>query len=204
MSSVALSANGSKLAIGSADTLVRVYHADGSGAPSLLKGHKFPIRAIAFSPDGSKLATGSDDELGRIYNVDGSGDPILLTGHKGAITAIAWSPDGKAILTGSEDKTARVWDPRDIDRSVVLRGHGAPVSAVAWSPDSKSVATLAKDVRLWTMDIDALAAALWSATTDCIPELRRRELLFESAGDAEEGHAHCRQTVARRSGWPAP
>ena len=80
------------------------------------------------------------------------------------------------------------------------------VYSVAFSPDGKKLVTGSGDqtARIWLVASDLLVEALWNATSDCLPERRRQELLAESPVDAKQRYGLCRQKVARRRGWHAP
>ncbi|MBL9008082.1 MAG: CHAT domain-containing protein [Myxococcales bacterium] len=206
VAAVAFSPDGTKIVTGSWDKTARIWNADGSGALRVLQGHMDFVAAVAFSPDGTKIVTGGKDKTARVWNADRSGDPLVLQGHEESVKSVAFSPDGKKIVTGSWDKTARVWNAGAPEAPLVLKGHASSVVAVAFSPDGTKIVTGSDDntVRIWTVGSDLLVEALWNATSDCLPEHRRQELLAESPAEAKQGYARCRQEVARRRGWAAP
>lgn len=127
----------------------------------------------------------------------------MLNGHVSGVTSVAFSPDGKTVVAGSGDKTARIWNADGSGSPVVLNGDESEVTSVAFSPDGKTVVTGSRDktARIWIVDHDLLLEALWNATSDCLTERRRQELLGESAADAKQGYSRCRAEVARRRGW---
>ena len=207
VTSVAFSPDGKKIVTGSGDKTARIWNADGLGTPIVLQGHTSRVYSVAFSPDGKKVVTAEiDDRTARIWDADGSGTPIVLQGHTDSVHSVAFSPDGKKIVTGSGDKTARIWDADGSGVPVVLQGHTSDVQSVAFSPDGKKVVTGSGDktARIWIVASDVLLESLWNATSDCLPERRRQELLAESAAEAKQRYARCRQEVARRRGWAAP
>jgi WD40 repeat protein len=220
VTSVAFSPDGKKIVSGSKDKTARILNADGSGTPVVLRGHEDAVTSVAFSPDGKKIVTGSGDlfpgskdETARIWNADGSGAPVVLKGHESFVTSVAFSPDGKKIVTGSNDKTARIWNADGSGASLVLAGHEDAVTSVAFSPDGKKIVTGSgnvflvnngdKPARVWMVSSDLLLDVLWNATSECLPERRRQELLGEAPADAKQGYDRCRQEVARRRGWTA-
>src|SRR5262249_23268225 len=87
---------------------VRVWNADGSGPPLVLRGHDAAAFVAAFSPDGTRIVSASTDGAVRIWNADGTGEPLMLRASNAALYAVSWSPDGKRIVAGSEDKTVIV------------------------------------------------------------------------------------------------
>lgn len=202
--SAAFSLDGGKIVTGSEDRTARVWNADGSGASILLRGHESSVNSVAFSPDGNKVVTGSLDKTARIWNSDDSGSSVVIKSHDSYIYSVAFSPNGDKIVTGSEDKTARVWNADGSGAPVELRGHKSAITSVAFSPNGKKIITGSRDktARIWIVSSDALMAALWDATTDCLPIERRHELLLEAFAEAKLGQERCRQEIARRRGWP--
>ncbi len=201
VTSVAFSPNGKRLATSTELGTVRLWNADGSGSPVVFHRTVVWGRSVAFSPDGKRLVTGNG--TARLWNADGSGSPLVLNGHESGVTSVAFSPDGKTVVAGSGDKTARIWNADGSGSPLVLNGHESRVTSVAFSPDGKTVVTGSGDktARIWIVDHDLLLEALWSATSDCLPERRRQELLAESPTEAKQGYARCRAEVARRRGW---
>jgi WD40 repeat protein len=152
LSSVAVSADGERIATTSWDGLLRVGRADGSGV--LLEKeleHKRPVSAVAFSPDGESIATASRDKTARVWRVSDGERVGLLEGHLGAVQSVAFSPDGKSIVTASRDKTARVWRTGDGMLLHELEGHESAVQSAAFSRDGRYIVTASADgtARVW-------------------------------------------------------
>ncbi|WP_437679095.1 nSTAND1 domain-containing NTPase [Sorangium sp. So ce131] len=150
----AYSRDGKRIVTACMDRTARVWNADGSGDPLVLRGHGEGVWSAAFSPDGKRIVTSSWDRTARVWNADGSGEPIVLRGHAGAVFSAAFSPDGKRIVTSSWDKTARVWNADGSGEPIVLRGHEDAVFPAAFSPDGKHIVTSSWDrtARVWNAD----------------------------------------------------
>ena len=88
---------------------MRIWNADGSGLPVVLRGHSETIFHASYSPDGTRIATGSGDTVVRVFAADGSGEPFVLASTPLAVRHVIWSPDGRYIAHHSEEKVARVW-----------------------------------------------------------------------------------------------
>ncbi|MCG8421944.1 MAG: protein kinase [Proteobacteria bacterium] len=150
----AFSPDGTRIVTVSLDKTARVWNADGSGQPVVLRGHQEVIWSAAFSPDGTHIVTASSDKTARVWRSDGGGQPLILRGHSHNVLRAAFSPDGTHIVTASADKTGRVWRADGTGQSVVLRGHLDTVWQAAFSPDSTHIVTASVDktARVWRAD----------------------------------------------------
>jgi WD40 repeat protein len=157
---VAFSPDGTLVATASRDGNGRVWRADGTGEPLVLR-HEAEVNAVAFSPDGTRVATASNDGTARVWRVDGTGEPLVLR-HEGAVHAVDISPDGKLVVTASDDRTARLWRVDGAAPIAVLRAHDAAVHVARFSPDGELVVTGAHDgtARLWRVDDPGQSTAL--------------------------------------------
>ncbi len=77
------SPDGKRILTASDDKTARIWNADGSGQPIILRGHEDAVSSAVFSPDGKHVLTASRDSTARIWNADGSGQPLILRGQKG-------------------------------------------------------------------------------------------------------------------------
>ncbi|WP_437573546.1 nSTAND1 domain-containing NTPase [Sorangium sp. So ce887] len=148
------SPDGKRIVTASWDKTARVWNADGTGEPLVLRGHTDVVYSAAFSPDGERVVTASADRTARVWNADGTGEPLVLRGHEDWGQSAAFSPDGERIVTASADRTARVWNADGTGEPLVLRGHTDQVYAAAFSPDGKRIVTGAQDrtARVWNAD----------------------------------------------------
>jgi len=55
------------------DGTVRLWHADGTGEPLILRGHQGRAWAASFSPDGTRVASAGEDGTVRLWRTDGTG-----------------------------------------------------------------------------------------------------------------------------------
>jgi WD repeat-containing protein 70 len=129
VTALALDPSGSRLAVGTADYLLRLYDFG-----SMDRGHKpvreltpvegHPVHAVAFAPNGERFIVASGHAKARVFDArDGAplattvkGDPYITDmantkGHTAGLTAAAWHPtDRDVVMTGSLDGSVRFWN----------------------------------------------------------------------------------------------
>jgi WD40 repeat protein len=110
--SLALSPDGSLLAIGRDDGSLNFWHtADGQQAGLEMSGHHGQINALAFSLDGSLLASASRDKTILVWDVAQPAQPLAtLVGHTSWVSTVTFAPDGRSLASSSLDGTVRLWD----------------------------------------------------------------------------------------------
>ena len=113
--SMALTGDGSILAIGSLD-LVMLYSPQGVLRQRPLAGRNaagLNANAVAFSPDGAMLATASglrkENCVRHIWNRAGRLLAGPLVGHQAPVRSVAFSPDSQMVATGAEDGSLSLW-----------------------------------------------------------------------------------------------
>ncbi len=120
--------DGQTLAVGSKDSLIREYAADGTLRREL-KGHRGYVRALAYLPDG-RLVSCADDGTVRLW---GPGPEALSTleGHRGGVLALV-TLDEQHVATAGRDGSVRLWDlaaGRQVWSRVEHRGYVTCLSA---------------------------------------------------------------------------
>lgn len=142
-----------RVAVLSADHLIRTWNAGTGAALSTLQGHIGSVDTIAWSPDGHEIASASSDGLVRIWHADTGTIIASLIGHTRGINTIVWSPDGEMLASAGWDNTVRVWMRRTGKTRTVFRGHSRRVWDLAWSSDGKTLASTSRDftVQVWNV-----------------------------------------------------
>ena len=91
--SVALSPDGSTLALGRQDSRIELRDVVTATSAGLLgSGHSRWVNAVAFSPDGFTLASGADDPAIRLWDVATGSLVATLEGHPKGIASLAFLP----------------------------------------------------------------------------------------------------------------
>lgn len=110
INAVAFSPDGSYVASGAADSLIRIWNARIGELLRTLEGHEGEVTTLAISPDGQWLASGAGDRTVHLWEA-ASGKPLrTLEGHKAGVTSLAISPDSKWLASSGADRTVRLWN----------------------------------------------------------------------------------------------
>ena len=99
---LAFSADGSLLASGGGDWLIRLWGVSEGRLKGTLEGHTAVVSSLAFCPDGQTLASGSQDTTVRLWHLPTLQELYSLEGHRGPVHAVAFSPDGRMLASGGE------------------------------------------------------------------------------------------------------
>ncbi|KAI2630128.1 WD40 repeat-like protein [Xylaria nigripes] len=153
----AIAANGSLVAVGTSNNVVRLYKVDGSNKlvqTNEVKNSIAQISALTFSKDGSLLAAGN--QHGKIYAYKTDGLQIATerwSAHTGRVTSIAWNDAGTQAVSGALDTHVYVWSLANPGARVsVFNAHKDGVNGVAWVGENK-IASTGGDaaVKIWTV-----------------------------------------------------
>jgi WD40 repeat protein len=151
---LAFSPDGSTLALGWGEPIVRRWDvASGQELPAF-PGDLSSVAAVGYSPDGKILAAGLDlwgEDYVRLWNA--------TTGEKkatfeGPVAGLAFSPDSRLLATAGGDGCLRLRQASTGRLLGTFCWHQSDIDAVAFSPDGRWLATGAKEdrVKLWPVD----------------------------------------------------
>ncbi len=183
LSAVALSPDGSRLAVGlpgggvwlQAEPKGRIVVWDATEGTHLktLEGHEEDVSALAFSPDGEYLLSASHDQTARLWDATDFEPVHVLASHASSIKSAAFSADGAYLVTGGADETARLWDVQTGNHLITLRPpipdsrpHSLSVLSVGLSPEGAYALTGDERGGVWLWD---------TGTGEAIREFREDE-----------------------------
>lgn len=76
VTSVAISPDGSLVAAGSLDTVVRIWDVETGGLVERLRGHRDSVYSVVFTPDGRGIVSGSLDKTLKYWDVSALGKNV--------------------------------------------------------------------------------------------------------------------------------
>ncbi len=109
--------DGTRLALGSEEGLIRIYAKSDGGEFTMersLAGNRLRVRDLAWHPSGNRLASVGDDSCLNLWNTN-TGSLIINQEHESAVIDVSWSPNGDSLATVSQWGELRIWNsgPRD-------------------------------------------------------------------------------------------
>jgi WD40 repeat protein/3',5'-cyclic AMP phosphodiesterase CpdA len=151
VNALSISEDGTLLASGADDRMVRLWGAATGREIRRFEGHRGRVLSVAFAPGGEHLASGADDGTARLWDVATGHEIRRFEVQRCAVTSVAFAPSGEQLAGGANDSTVRLWDTAGGDEIRRFEGHGGEVGSVAFSPGGTLLASGADDgtVRLW-------------------------------------------------------
>jgi WD40 repeat protein len=154
--SVSFLPDGSKVATGGYDKIVKVWDSTSMNEINSLSGHTQQINSICFSANGRKIVTASHDSTVKVWDAE-TYKVIKTLAYPGYVQSACFSSDGLSILASGSDNAAKLF--KDYENSdeeiIVFRGHTSWVHVACFSHDGLKVLTGSIDTK----------AKVWDATT---------------------------------------
>jgi WD40 repeat protein len=122
-----ISPDGTTVATGAADKLVRIHRIDADAAPRTLEGHTHHVLGIAWHDDGHWLASSSADNTVKIWDVEPGTALRTIPGFGKEVTALSFVGRTYQLLSTSADQQTRL---HDASNGNLIRAMGGPGDAM--------------------------------------------------------------------------
>lgn len=127
---VATCDDGSLLASGGADHVIKIWDLRSSELITTFKGHRDTVSCLVFRRANKELYSGSHDRTVRVWNCESMGFVEQLFGHFSEVTSID-SLHRHRVLSAGTDKTLRLWKIVDETQLMYKGGHTSAVDCAA-------------------------------------------------------------------------
>ncbi len=154
VSAIALSDNGTLLAIGGDDPYVQLFDFKSRKSLKRFKTSNRWINDIAFSKRGELMAVAGDTEIIEVYDTSTAELLLKLSGHRKGVKSISFFKKDTMLVSGSLDKTVKLWNVNSTLPVKTLRGHTEGINTVAVTNDAKLIASGSSDgtIRIWDVE----------------------------------------------------
>lgn len=150
--------DGTKIAAGSSDFLIKVVQVEDSGVQKTLHGHSAPVLSVAFDPRDEYLASAGCDGTVRIWNIEEQVCEVNLSLlpkcndviNAKSICRLSWQPKGGKLLAVPVDKTVQFYERDAWMMRFTLSDDfiAQPLNVVTWSPCGQFIVAGSIDGRI--------------------------------------------------------
>jgi WD40 repeat protein len=164
LQSLALTADGSRLAAGSVDG--RVFLVAGDGAATEIAQGPGSVTALAFDSAGARLAAACGGTDICLYALGADGPALVdrLAGHANTVLSLAWNEADTRLASASVDGSVKFWTVDSLDPTTfALAAPGdVPLTDIDLSPDGRWLAAggVGGGVFVWDLPARSFAGTL--------------------------------------------
>lgn len=149
---LSFSTDGTTLASGGRDDIVRLWDVSAGKERFALRGHAARVQALAFSTDGKTLASGDMSGVIRLWDARTGKPKLADDGHNAGVTSVAVSPDGRRVFSGSRHSPPGIWQAATGRRTATLNTGAFFAPHIAVSPDGELLAAAChRYIQLWNV-----------------------------------------------------
>ncbi|NXI54311.1 WDHD1 protein, partial [Chloroceryle aenea] len=173
---VVFSSDGSRVAAGSSDFMIKVVEVTDSSKQKTFRGHDAPVLSLSFDPRDVYLASASCDGSVRVWKITDqtctTSWPLLQKCNDvinaKSICRLGWQPGSGKLLAIPVDKVVKLyrretWDsPFDLSDTFVTQ----PLNVVAWSPSGQYLAAGSVDGSIVVWNVE---------TQECIERMKHEK-----------------------------
>lgn len=149
MDAVTFSPDGTRIATGGRDNIIRVWDAQTGEMLMQTEGHSDWVSALTFSPDGMRLISASRDNSLRLFDAN-SGELLRVIGsHEDDVSAVSITPDGAIITSAGRDGIIKLWNMNTGELIQELNQFDQAVWHIAFDPTGTFLASASEDGTIW-------------------------------------------------------
>ncbi len=139
---LALSADGTKLAAAGCDRIVRIWDLPTGKLEHSIENHADWVLGLAFSADGKFLASASRDKTAKVWDLAAKESLVTFPEHQNPVYAVAMTADGKLGISVGEDNNVRLWQATDAGKQIgkqtkTMGGHTKAIFRMALNTSVK-------------------------------------------------------------------
>jgi hypothetical protein len=145
---LAISTDGSTVASGGDDKVIRLWESSTLRSQGVLQGHGSAVRALAFSADSEQVVSAGDDYTLRLWNVKNKSEVHRFEGPAERIFSVSISPKGPWVISGGQDGSVRLWNMNTGKLVRSFDKHAGSVRCVSFSPDGRHFVSAGEDMTI--------------------------------------------------------